>query len=62
MVAQTAQNSGYKFYFLDEDRELITVTCQDDFDDNSDYLEVSQDATKVVPALIYSNNGSDAGS
>jgi hypothetical protein len=47
---------GYKFYFLDEDRELITVNCQDDFDDNSDYLEVVENATKAVPALIYSNN------
>jgi len=59
---------SYKFYFLDEDQELISISSQDDFEDNSEYIQASSavimgDAPissmmpKVsVPTLIFSNS------
>ena len=32
---------SYKFYFLDEDQELISLSSQNDFEDNSEYIQQS---------------------
>ena len=39
---QSPQASLYKFYFLDEEHELISISSQDDFDDNKEYIQVAQ--------------------
>ena len=52
-------HSGFKFYFQDEEQELISISSQDDYADNSDFLQVSDDPSKAVPSLIYSNKAQD---
>ena len=46
----------YKFFFLDEDQEFISISSQEDFNDNREYILVSPEAQQAIPALIYSNN------
>ena len=56
---------GYKFYLRDEEQELISISSQDDFDDNSDYIlvdsaQAANESARVTPTLIYSDSASDA--
>ena len=64
---QSPQASLYKFYFLDEEHELISISSQDDFDDNKEYIQVAQGQledqqakTTALPSLIYSDSASQA--
>ena len=53
--------TGYKFFLLDEDKELISISSQADFDDNSDQIIIqNQSTSSAVPALIYSDSATDA--
>ena len=64
---QSPQASLYKFYFLDEEHELISISSQDDFDDNKEYIQVAQGQLEdqqaratALPSLIYSDSASQA--
>jgi len=53
-----SQAVSFKFFLLDEDQELISISSQDDFADNVDYLQC--DSQKAVPSLIYSDSATTA--
>ena len=58
-AAQKEQNTPFKFFFLDEERELISISTQADFDDNCEYIQVAfapEDPAGKAPSLIYSDS------
>ena len=38
------EQAQYKFFFLDEDQEFISISSQEDFNDNREYILVSPEA------------------
>ena len=60
-AAQREKNTPFKFFFLDEEHELISISTQTDFDDNCEYIQVAfapADQDGKVPSLIYSDSAS----
>ena len=58
--AQAMCHNQFKFYILDEENELISISSQDDFIDNSEYVHTtSDDPGQFVPSLIFSSNATD---
>ena len=35
------QQMQFKFFFLDEEQELISISSQDDFEDNCEFIQVT---------------------
>ena len=66
--AESSTQSPFKFFFFDEDNELISISSQDDFDDNCEFIQVvsnqsmnlmndpMQSSRISVPQLIYSDS------
>ena len=59
-LAVQGQSSTYKFYFLDEDQDLIQINSQDEFNDNREYIQTdaADEMILTVPTLIYSDSAS----
>ena len=55
-ITAIEDQTQYKFFFLDEDQEFISISSQEDFNDNREYILVSPEAQQSIPALIYSDN------
>ena len=59
----SAAAPSHKFFLLDEDDEMISISSQADFDDNSDQIILPAESAGIsqsVPALIYSDSATDA--